>query len=148
MFQAILKVTLFIKYLCVSIAFLVFFSCKQQKQTETFSNQLHEKLEVCSKRKSVDGHLDGFKGFFADWNKTIEQNKIEIIHQNEIVNTIFEVYKIIYKPFELSRLGTWEGENDLNLNCQYAVVQNKIFYSILSTDNLDDYDWEKSEKIQ
>lgn len=146
MCQAILKSSLFIKCRCAPVLLIVLLSCKQEKQTGTFSNQLLNRLEACSKRKSIDGNFDGFKYFFEDWNKSIEQNKIEIIDQNDTVHNIFEVYRLIYRPFELPTLGAWEGENRLNSSCEYAVIQNKIFYSVIPSNNLDDFDWKKSKR--
>jgi hypothetical protein len=86
---------------------------------------------------------DSFNQIFIDWNRMIKPNADNFIYQNDTINSVFNVYKAFYKPLDLLKLGDWEWGNELNSKCKYVIVQNKIFYSILSTDSLDEIDYDK-----
>ncbi len=103
--------------------------------------QLNDKFEV-----SFDSlKANGLDEIFLEWNKTIKSNSEDFINQNDTISAVFKVYKEFYKPLDLLELGNWEWGNELNSKSKYVVIQNKLFYSVLSTDNLDDYDWKKSK---
>ena len=139
------------KYILLLIAFLGLISCRQEKkissekvedvyQSSYTVNQLCDKLEFCYKHSQHDS----LRHIFVDWNVTIKPNSEDFICQNETIEAVFAIYREFYKPFDLLKLGDWEWGNDLNSGCKYVVVQNKIFYSVLSTNNFDDFDWQKS----
>lgn len=145
------------KHILLATIFFGLVSCGQQRNVDTkISNvkvhdnykptftvaQINDKLEFGFKQIQPDC----FGQIFVDWNKTIKPNSNEFIRQNDTINALFNVYKEFYKPLDLLKLGDWEWGNDLNSKCKYVVVQNKIFYSVLLTDNFDDFDWEKSKK--
>ncbi len=89
---------------------------------------------------------DSFGQIFIDWNRRVKPNVDDFINQNDTINAVFNVYKEFYKPLDLLKLGDWEWGNDLNAKCKYVVIQNKIFYTVLLSDNFDDFDREKSKK--
>jgi hypothetical protein len=145
------------KNILLATAFFGLVSCGQQQNGETkisnvkvddtykptFTvNQLNDKLEFSFKQMKPDS----FEQIFVDWNREIKPNSDDFIHQNDTINAVFEVYKEFYMPLDLLKLGDWEWGNDLNSKSKYVVVQNKIFYSIMLTENFDDFDWQKSKK--
>lgn len=145
------------KYILLATVFFGIISCGQQRNGDTkisnvkvddsykptlTVNQLNDKLELGFKQVK----LDSFGQIFVEWNRIIKPNSDDFILQNDTINAVFNVYKEFYKPLDLLKLGDWEWGNDLNSKCKYVVVQNKIFYSVLRTDNFDDFDWEKSKK--
>jgi hypothetical protein len=145
------------KYILLAITFLGLVSCEHQQKGDTNTNnpkiegafkptytatQLNDRLEFDFKQDRPDS----IEQIFVDWNNTVKSNSDEFIHQNDTINAVFDIYKTFYKPLDLLKLGNWEWGNNLNLKCKYVVVQNKIFYSILLTENLDDFDWQKSRK--
>lgn len=98
--------------------------------------------ELTSKLKAiyqiVDGmeRTDSFDRFFARWNKSIPPCEEPFINQDDTLNAVFQVFEVLYKPFDLLALGKWEWGNELNANAKYAAIQNKIDYMISTTDDL------------
>lgn len=80
------------------------------------------------------------ENIFAEWQKTVTPNTVEFINQNDTIAAIFEVFNLFYKPNDIHRLGVWEFYNDLNSNCKYILVQNKIQYSILNSNKINKVD--------
>lgn len=103
---------------------------------------LNDKLETGFKL----GSADSLAQVFSDWNETIKPNTTEFTEQNETIKAVYDIYKEFYKPLDLLKLGNWEWGNDLNSNCRYVVVQNKIFYAVISSGNFDDFNWNSSHK--
>ncbi len=103
---------------------------------------LKDKLEIAFKQISTDtlGHI------FLEWNEKIKPNTTEFIEQNDTIKAVFDVYKEFYKPLDLLKLGDWEWGNNLNSNCKYVAVQNKIFYAVMLPDSFDDFSWNTSHK--
>lgn len=101
---------------------------------------LSDKLELAYKQNSPDT----LEQVFVKWNVNVKSNTTEFIEQNDTIKAVFNVYKEFYKPLDLLKLGEWEWGNDLNSNCKYIIVQNKIFYSVVSSNNFDDFDWRNS----
>lgn len=143
------------KYFILATAFLGFVSCAQQQAgykknsnvkvedhfNSTFTvRQLRDKLEFSFTKMKPDS----FAQIFIDWNRIIKPNTIDFINQSETIYAVYNVFKEFYKPHELLKLGDWEWGNDLNANCKYVVIQNKIFYSVSPTFYLKNFDWEKS----
>jgi hypothetical protein len=106
------------------------------------SSELNNKFNI-----SIDSlKTFGIDAFMAEWNKTIKPNSEDFINQNDTMNAVFSIYREFYKPLDLLKLGDWEWGNKLNSKSKYIVIQNKVFYSVLSTNNLDDYDWKTSKR--
>ena len=140
------------KNILLVIAFLGLISCRQEKKTSAIKvkdvyqstytvSQLCDKLEFSFKHSQYDS----LRRIFVEWNGTISPNSEDFIYQNDTINAIFSIYREFYKPFDLLKLGEWEWGNDLNSECEYVVVQNKIYYSVLSRRKIDDFDWEESK---
>lgn len=106
------------------------------------AEQITEDLEIAFYKK--DPIL--IENIFAEWKKTVTPNTVEFINQNDTIAAIFEVFNLFYKPNDIHLLGVWEFDNDLNSNCKYILVQNKIFYSILNSNKINKVDWIKSRK--
>ncbi len=100
------------------------------------AKQLTDRLKLSDE----DSLSDGFDQFFSDWNKEIEPNSLDFIFQNDTINNVFNVYKALYKPLDLLKLGDWEWGNELNSKCKFVVVQNKIYYAVLITESFEDTD--------
>lgn len=96
---------------------------------------LFEKLETAYKKSSTfDTEI-----FFRDWNVSVPSNSVDSINRDKVVREIYEIYKTVYNPLDLTTLGKWEWGNDLNSNCKYVVVQNKIEYATLAETLFDNY---------
>jgi len=92
------------------------------------AKELHEKLETVFQLSSTND----LEQFFIDWNESVSPNSVEFISQNDTVEAIYEVYKLFYDPFDLTKLGSWEKMGiNLNSNCKYVAVQNKIIYGVV-----------------
>jgi hypothetical protein len=131
------------------IIFLIgFFSCSQSQVNNRIINkkvydnylpvkttkQISDELELAFKRNQQDS----LSQIFIDWNKNVKPNSDSFIYQNDTISAVFGVFKEFYKPLDLLKLGDWEWGNDLNSNSKYVVVQNKIFYTILADNKIDD----------
>jgi hypothetical protein len=145
------------KHILLATFFLGLLSCGQpDKGSINISNaKIEDTYKPCYTAAEFNDKLefnfkqarpDSFEQLFIDWNRTIKPNSEDFIHQNDTIHVVFDVYKAFYKPLDLLKLGDWEWGNKLNSKCRYVVVQNKLFYSILLTDNFDDFDWKKSRK--
>lgn len=91
-------------------------------------NELYEKMERAFQLSSTND----LEQFFKDWNESVFPNTVEFIQQNDTVEAIYEVYKLFYEPLDLTKLGNWEElSKNLNSNCKYVAVQNKIIYGVV-----------------
>lgn len=139
----------------IAIFFGGLISCGQQQKRNTIVanvrvddaykpvytvTHLNEKLEY-----SYEQEQSSISQFFIDWNRSIKPNSDNFINQNDTIKAVFNVYKEFYKPLDLLKLGEWEWGNKLNSESQYVAVQNKIFFSVMSNNNFDDFDWRKSK---
>jgi hypothetical protein len=151
--QSILVIMTIIRYILFTTFFWGLVSCGRTQKSENnikvddnytpvfTESQLNDKLEFAFKQMQSDS----LQQIFAAWNKTIRPNADNFINQNDTISAVYSVYKEFYKPFDLLKLGDWEWGNNLNSNCKYIAVQNKIYYSTLRNDNFDDFDWQKSK---
>lgn len=145
------------KQILIAIIFGELISCgQQQKSNAIITNvkvddtykpaytvtQLNDKLELSFKQEQPDSFYD----FFSNWNRIVQPNFDNFINQNDTINAVFNVYRELYKPFDLLKLGEWDVGNKLNSKSKYVVVQNKIFYSVLPNDNFDDFVWKNSKR--
>ena len=143
-----------IKHTFLGIIFFVLFSCglfnRSDRNVNVIDNykptytviKLSDKLKFAFDQKGNDS----FGQLFIEWNNLVNPNSDEFINQNDTISALFMVYREFYKPLDLLKLGKWEWGNDLNSNCQYVVVQNKIFYTTTLTDNFADFNWKNSKK--
>jgi len=106
---------------------------------EEITNDLEFAL---NKRESVL-----IENIFAEWQRTVKPNSIEFINQNDTIAAIYEVFNSFYKPNDIQKLGDWEIFKDLNSNCKYVVIRNKIQYSILNVNRITHVDWINSKRI-
>jgi hypothetical protein len=138
-------------FLLIIILIFGFNSCRQSQKAERTSIKINDDYIPVFSDSVLLGSLeqaytenlpDTLQQFFINWNEQIKPNTIEFIEQNETIKAVFESYKEFYKPFDLLQLGKWEWGNKLNSNCKYVAVQNKIFYSVISSENFDGADSE------
>jgi hypothetical protein len=113
-----------ILYLITASMMCCNYSCNKENTTE-INSELYAKLENAFQLSSITD----LEQFFTDWNKSVSPNTIEFIKQNDFIETIYEVYKEFYKPLDLMMLGDWDW--NVNSNCKYVAVQNKIYYGIV-----------------
>ena len=103
--------------------------------------------ELCAELESAfqSSSTSASDRFFADWNTSVSSNT-DSIGQNDIIKTIYDVYREFYSPLDLLRLGDWEWGNGLNSNCKYVAVQNTIYYAVVEKEvfttwyNIEKYD--------
>lgn len=137
-----------VKHVLISISIFGVISCgytqtRQQSavvadnyESAYSAEVLNDNLETAFKQNSADA----LRSFFIKWNEQVKPNTAEFIEQNDTIEAVFSIYKEFYKPLDLLKLGSWEWGNKLNSNCKYVVVQNKIFYSVIPSDNIEDSD--------
>lgn len=84
------------------------------------------------------GKKEDIEKIFHDWNEKIVMDNEAKINQNDTIKEIYAVFKEIYKPFDLQKLGDWEGDvgDSLNIGFPYVIVQESISYVCLNTDSL------------
>lgn len=144
-----------IKFSLILILFFGLFSCGQTqtnrkvpvKDIDAYNQNytdsiLNCKLEYAFKQDSQDS----LRQFFVDWNQMIKPNSKDFIEQNDTIKAVYDAYKVFYKPLDLLKLGNWEWGNELNSNCKYVAVQNKVFYAVVSSNSFDDFNWKTSHK--
>lgn len=123
-----------------------FYGKKSEKVLDNYNpiyadSILNYRLEFAFKQNS----LDTLQKFFTDWNQNIQPNSVNFIEQNDTIKAVYDSYKEFYKPLDLLKLGDWEWGNSLNSNSKYVVVQNKIFFAVVSSDNFNEFNWETSK---
>lgn len=106
-----------------------YFPAKSKKEITSTLEAIYHIADSTAKIDSLDQ-------FFKRWNSSIPPNKTVFVNQNDTIKAVFQVFRVLYKPFDLLKLGGWEWGNKLNANAKYAAIQNKIYYSILATDDL------------
>jgi hypothetical protein len=84
--------------------------------------------------------------FFSEWQKNVKPNTVEFINQNETLVAVYNVFDTFYKPNDLMKIGNWACVDDINLNCEYIVIQNQIIYSIVNSKNINQVDLNISKK--
>jgi len=86
------------------------------------------------------------ENFFSEWQKNIKPNSVAFINQNETLVAVYNVFDTFFKPNDLMKIGSWACVDDINLNCEYIVIQNQIVYSIVKSNNINEVDWKISKK--
>ena len=127
-----------IKRILFIVALLGLISCEKQNFNEdkmTYEAiQLLRKLEVAYKNSSTKD----IDSFFLEWEKSVSQSSNDVIDQNEVIKSIFIIFKEFYAPSDLKKLGDWEWDN-MNAGYEYVVVQNTIYYYVSSNDIVERY---------
>ena len=111
------------------------YACSKENSLEKAhpSEGLYEKLETAFQLSSTK-QLDQF---FIDWNTSVSSNIADSIEQDDITKTIYEIYRELYSPLDLTRIGNWKWGNSSNSNSKYFMVQNRIYYAVVEKELLD-----------
>jgi hypothetical protein len=118
------------------------FKQRNKENLNPAANNLLNKLELAYKQKNTD-NLDKF---FLEWNQTIKSNDENLRKQNDTLLAVYEVFNSFYLPLDLLKLGNREWRNMSNSSSKYIAVQNQLFFSIVSSDDIDNFQWDKSKK--
>jgi len=139
-----------IKYIFYVTAILGLASCEYKKESNPVSP--HTEAQINNEFEITDNSIKtkSLEEIFLEWNNKIIPNTDDFINQNDTINALFKVYKEFYNPLDMSKLGSWEWGNKLNLNSKYVVIKNRIYYIVLPSDSLDGYDWQtlKTDSIE
>ncbi|WP_432664086.1 hypothetical protein R9X47_26590 [Wukongibacter baidiensis] len=92
-------------------------------------NELHEAL-VEAYNSGDDEKLDDF---FKNWNEQ-SQKMMQITYSNDVEKDVYEIFKVLYQPFDIEALSGEESSEKLNKSAKYVVLQNKIEY-VIDRDN-------------
>ena len=101
-------------------------------QNRALINTYQGELEKAYKNKSV---LQ-LNAFLTKWAQDVKPNFPTNNYPNDTIRNIHEIYQAFYKPFDLLKLGDWEWGNELNSNSQFALIQHRLYYKIVSLDSL------------
>lgn len=101
-------------------------------QNRDLIDQYLKELETSYKQKSNSK----LENFLNNWNYDLKSNYPNDKIPNDTIKIIYDVYNEFYKPFDLLELGNWEWGNELNSNSRFALIQNKIYYNIVSLDSI------------
>ena len=112
--------------------FLIFiFTVNLNAQDKNKIAQFEKLFENAYKKNSNDE----LKKILNRWNLAFQSVDLDNLN-NPAEKSIYELYKIFYKPKDLLKLGNWEWENKLNENSEFVIIQSKISYSILDLESL------------
>lgn len=103
-------------------------------QNRALAKEYQKELESAYKKNS-DSLLEKF---LTKWSNDLKPNFPDNSFANDTIKNVYEIYTEFYKPFDLLKLGNWEWENELNSKSKFALVQNKLYYSIVSLDSLNE----------
>jgi len=113
-------------------------------QNRILIDQYQKELETSYKQKS-NSRLENF---LNNWNYDLKSNYPNDKVPNDTIRVIYDIYKEFYKPLDLLKLGNWEWGNDLNSNSRFVLIQNKIYYNIVSLDNINNSENEYKFEIK
>jgi hypothetical protein len=82
------------------------------------------------------------KSFLDAWNIEIQPNNISEI-SDENTKNVYLIFKELFNPFNLEKLGTHEWGSTLYEGLEYIIVQNKIYYDF----NFDNADISEADSI-
>ncbi|MCM4165977.1 MULTISPECIES: hypothetical protein [unclassified Arenibacter] len=116
---------------------------KDSKREIISSEVLLDSLYVAYNENSEER----IKSFFREWNNAVPSISSQIINESDTLRNVFKIFKQMYRPCDLLKLGDWEWGNKLNSNSQYVIVQKNLTYVILETTSLDSYSSEDVRKI-
>jgi hypothetical protein len=92
-------------------------------------------------------NIKSLQRFFHDWNQSSEPNDSSFINKNDTIKAVYDVFKTVYKPLDLNRLGNWEVGNELNVDSKYVVIQSDIRYSVLPSDSIETHSRDDNLKL-
>ncbi len=125
---------------------LMFCSCADQEKVEfePYAPK-YEANELISQLDSAFTSQNPLKlvDFFKTWNLDIQPNNEKFTDQNEIIKSVYEIYKAFYSPNNPSKLGQWEDFNKPDDSLAYFVIQNMIYYSVIP--DFEKFQWETSK---
>lgn len=98
------------------------------------SDQLFHKLKYYIDHKQKDS----IDYFFQEWHASIKPNTDKYINSNDTLRAIHDIFRIVYKPFNLNDLQRWKWENNQNERAKYIAVQNEIYYAIVTKEDDED----------
>lgn len=101
-------------------------------QNQVIIDSYQKELEHAYKNKSTSE----LNIFLTKWNNSLKPNFPTNNYNNDTIRNIHEIYREFYKPFDLLKLGDWEWGNKLNSNSKFALIQHRLYYNIVSLDNL------------
>jgi hypothetical protein len=117
------------KYTFILAVILFTASCEKQdeyiplagkeKPADVIVSQLTDAYEHNSVRK--------LKDILSEWE---DENKARVLSglENDIEKDIYKIFKIIYRPFNISSLG-WHEWGEMYEDVNYVIVQNQVFYN-------------------
>ena len=99
---------------------------------------IHSESELLLQLESANSsaNADEYYDFFKTWNRNVRPNKSEYIYQSNTIATLYDVFRAVYLPLALDKLGSWEVGTWLNGKSKYIVVQNQIEYQISENDSI------------
>lgn len=98
------------------------------------ADELATRLEAAYRLKNSDT-LDKV---LMQWNKALQPDSTPLL-PNDTIKAVYDVFREFYSPFDLLRLGDWEWGNKLNGGSKYAVIQDEIFFAVLTKDSVSGY---------
>jgi hypothetical protein len=99
--------------------------------------------ELCAKLEAAyqSSSKNDLERFLRDWKESLPPNSVEFIKQNDIIEAIFDIYELIYKPIDTLKAGNFSETTAYPLimrqksNYNYVIVQNKIYYEIIENED-------------
>lgn len=85
--------------------------------------------------------------FFKTWNLEIQPNNAKITNQNEVIKAVYDIYKAFYSPDNPTQLVNWESFHIPRANLAYYVIQNMIYYSVMSDFEIFQFETSKIDSI-
>ena len=104
-------------------------------------------LERLHKAYSLN-NADSLKIFFTEWNRSIKPNSNEFINQSTIIQSVYSIYKLFYKPTNPSDLGKWEKFHLHAIDSSFLIIQNNIIYILLNNQEFNTLDkWDILKRL-
>ena len=136
------------------LSILIFIACNETGGPSEIEKELPElntvfltadELKIKLESAYESSSEDSLKAFFQSWNRSILPQPLDSIRKNDTLEAIYQVFYEFYSPYKLSRLGNWERDDSFNLNAEYLVIQNVLWYTVLEDSTMkqfadNDYD--------
>jgi hypothetical protein len=128
------------------IIILAFSACKKEDNGPEIINSPESKSinKIISElQNAYDNNSDSTLNLVLDdWKNQNPPKEISSL-SNPAEKAIYELYLKFYNPNNIDRYGQHEWGNDIYKDFDYAIIQNKIYYSV--TD--DEPDYEKTDSL-
>ena len=85
----------------------------------------------------LENNGDSLDEVFVNWNKQLQPNRKSFIEQDERTKAVYDVFRQFYKSYDLLELGNLEWANKLNENSRYVLIQDRILYSVSTSEDPD-----------